>query len=56
MSEARFDTNLAESGHVQRAIDHLNAAQEIVDTLDRPHLGARLQEVIDALQEAQGGD
>ena len=49
MSKARIGTNESPSKDVQRAIKLLNEAQVIVDTLDRPEIGARLQEVIDAL-------
>jgi hypothetical protein len=51
MSKARFDTDLGAPGNGRRAIERLNEAQTIIDTLDRPDIGARLQEVIDALDE-----
>jgi hypothetical protein len=53
MAEARFDENMPTGDHLQRAIDHLGQAQAIVDTLGRPDIGARLEEVMDALREIQ---
>jgi hypothetical protein len=61
MSEARFDRNVDATGHtdvgtasvVKRAIDRLNGAQEVVDMLDRPDIGARLRQVIDSLEDIQ---
>lgn len=35
----------------QRALDHLRLAQELIDKLDRPEVGARLQEIIDAMND-----
>jgi hypothetical protein len=51
MSKARFDGTETPHDHIGRAIDLLNQAQEIVDTLDHPHIGARLQEVIDEVEQ-----
>lgn len=35
-----------------RVMAHLRAAQEIADGLEMPHIGARIQEAIDALEDA----
>ena len=35
----------------QRALDHLRLAQELIDKLDRPEIGARLQEIIDGMSD-----
>jgi hypothetical protein len=51
MSKARLGSNDTPHDHIGRAIDLLNQAQAIVDTLDQPHLGARLQEVIDEVEQ-----
>lgn len=51
MSKARFGSNETPHDHIGRAVDLLNQAQEIVDTLDQPHIGARLQEVIDEVEQ-----
>jgi hypothetical protein len=55
MSEARFGREMHSGDHVQRAIDHLSEAQAIIDTLDRPDIGARLEQVMDSLREIQRG-
>lgn len=54
MSKARIDTKPSTSRDVRRAVKMLNEAQAIVDTLDRPEIGARLQDVIEALSEEVG--
>jgi len=51
MSRVRFDKNATPRGDVGRAMSLLDEAQTIIDTLDRPDIGARLQEVIDAVAE-----
>jgi len=51
MSKARLDNGALPRGDVSRAIRLLKEAQGIVDTLKRPDIGARVQEVIDALDE-----
>ena len=51
MSKARFGNNETPHDHIGRAVDLLNQAQEIFDTLDQPHIGARLQEVIDEVEQ-----
>lgn len=61
MSEARFDSNVIVTSDnnmgsiatVRRAIDHLDKALEMIDMLDHPDLGARLQGIIDSLWEIQ---
>jgi hypothetical protein len=50
MSKARFGIEDVNHEGASRALKLLQEAQAIVDTLGRPHLGARLQEVIDALR------
>ena len=54
MSEARFDRAHDARDAAHRALVHLMQAQEIVDSLDRPEIGARLQEVIDTVRELSG--
>ena len=51
MSKARLDNGALPRGDVSRAIRLLKEAQGIVDTLKRPDIGARVQEVIDALDQ-----
>lgn len=50
MSKARFDTDAA-AAEIGRAVNLLNEALVIVDTMDRPEIGARLQHVIDSVME-----
>jgi hypothetical protein len=49
MSKARFDRSDAARGKISRCIKLLSDAQSITDDLRLPHLGARIQEVIDEL-------
>jgi hypothetical protein len=51
MSKGRIDSRVT-APDAQRAIMLLGDALAIVDTLDKPELGARVQEVIEALQRA----
>ena len=54
MSEARLDTSGASSNDRLRAIQLLKEALQIVDRLGHRDIGARLQEVIDRLNEGGG--
>jgi hypothetical protein len=51
MSNARFGSSGAQ-GAATHAIRLLREAQTIVDGWNMPHIGARLQEVIEAIEEA----
>jgi hypothetical protein len=51
MSKGRID-NRVTAPDAKKAISFLGDALAIVDRLDKPELGARIQEVIDALQGA----
>lgn len=53
MSKARSDMGAATPISIARAVDLLNQALIIVDTLPRPEIGARLQHVIDSMLEFQ---
>lgn len=53
MSKARFDNSDGRE-KISRCIGLLSEAQSITDGLERPHLGARLQEMIDELSEYLG--
>jgi hypothetical protein len=52
MSNARLGLNPESSSAAQRALQLLKDAQAIVDGWNVPHIGARLQEVIEAIEEA----
>jgi len=54
MSKARFDTGVLVSHQIREALGHLQTALGLIDALDRPEIGARLQEVIDAVQQMEG--
>ncbi|HVM21720.1 MAG TPA: hypothetical protein VM308_00265 [Sphingomicrobium sp.] len=51
MSKARFDTTNSAQADTRHLIALLNEALEIVDTLGRPEIGARLQHVIDSVTD-----
>ncbi|MES2137425.1 MAG: hypothetical protein V4502_10260 [Pseudomonadota bacterium] len=53
MSKARFDMDAATAATIPHALNLLNEALTIVDTLPRPEIGARLQHVIDSVEELQ---
>jgi hypothetical protein len=53
MSKARSDVDAATPMSIARAVDLLNQALMIVDTLPRPEIGALLQHVIDCMLEFQ---
>ena len=55
MSDNDIGLNSAVCMDVQHALDHLRLAQNIVDELDRPEIGARLNEVIDLLDDCLSG-
>ena len=50
MSKARLGIDDSKREEVGRALKLLQQAQAVIDTMDRPHIGARLQEVIDTLR------
>jgi hypothetical protein len=52
MSNARFGSNPAAYGAASHVLLLLKEAQTIVDGWNVPHIGARLQEVIEAIEEA----
>jgi hypothetical protein len=54
MSTARPDATVLAPDEVQVALGHLQSAQTLLDRLDRPEIGARLQEVIDVVEELDG--
>jgi hypothetical protein len=54
MSKARFGIGDSKREEVDRALKLLQEAQTVIDTMDRPHIGARLQEVIDAVRTLPG--
>jgi hypothetical protein len=51
MSNARLGSDPAAQG-AQHAVQLLKEAQAIVDGWNLPHIGARLQEVIEAIEDA----
>lgn len=55
MSKARLGIDGKAREEVIRALELLQEAQAVIDTLGRPHIGARLQEVIDALRALPKG-
>jgi hypothetical protein len=54
MSKARFGIDDTRREEVDRALKLLQDAQTVIDKMDRPHIGARLQEVIDAVRTLPG--
>jgi hypothetical protein len=50
MSTVRLDTSVLVSHQIREALGHLQTALNLIDEFDRPEIGARLQEVIDAVQ------
>ena len=51
MSSNDIELDSAAHGDARLALDHLRTAQELIDKLDRPEIGARLQEVIEAMND-----
>jgi len=51
MSRARSSIDDTKDEEAGRALKLLEEAQLVIDTLDRPDIGARLQEVIDAMRD-----
>jgi hypothetical protein len=45
-----------EPSELNEAVELLRKAQSLIDTLDRPEIGARLQDVIDLLRSPGGSD
>ena len=54
MSNARFGSNPAAYAAARQVLQLLRDAQAIVDGWNVPHIGARLQDVIEAIEEAAG--
>jgi hypothetical protein len=52
MSNARLGSSAAANSAAMQVIRLLKDAQAIVDGWNVPHIGARLQEVIDAIEDA----
>jgi hypothetical protein len=56
MSSGSIGLSDEPSDELARAIQLLKEAQSIVDSLSRPELGARLQDVIDLLESIDSSD
>lgn len=52
MSSRGIEIRTAVQSERECALEHLRSAQALIDQLDRPDIGARLQEVIDTLSDS----
>ena len=54
MSSEDIEIRTAVQSERECALEHLHSAQALIDRLDWPEIGARLQEVIDTLSDRAG--